>query len=108
MFTLHKWYLDVVTDEGDALIAYAARLRWRRLRRLTGRHSSRRRRRSTSRLTYFDTRAAARVTTVQGAIPRKSKEAALSSGPWLLLPCLGASIRLSVSSRLPKVRCRAL
>ena len=32
MFRLHKWYLDVVTDEGHALIAYAARLRWRRLR----------------------------------------------------------------------------
>jgi hypothetical protein len=32
MFTLHKWYLDVVTDGGEALIAYAARLRWRRLR----------------------------------------------------------------------------
>lgn len=32
MFRLHKWYLDVVTDQGDALIAYAARLRWRQLR----------------------------------------------------------------------------
>lgn len=32
MFRLHKRYLDVVTDEGHVLIAYAARLRWRRLR----------------------------------------------------------------------------
>jgi hypothetical protein len=32
MFLLTKWYLDVVTDEGTALIAYAARLRWGALR----------------------------------------------------------------------------
>jgi hypothetical protein len=32
MFALHKWYLDVVTDEGDTLVTYAARLRWRQLR----------------------------------------------------------------------------
>jgi hypothetical protein len=32
MFHLAKWYLDVVTDEGAAIIAYAARLRWGRLR----------------------------------------------------------------------------
>jgi hypothetical protein len=32
MFRLHKWYLDLVTAEGHVLIAYAARLRWRRLR----------------------------------------------------------------------------
>jgi hypothetical protein len=27
-FTLSKWYLDCVADDGDALVAYAARLRW--------------------------------------------------------------------------------
>ncbi|MFI5178718.1 MAG: hypothetical protein ACHQO8_09145 [Vicinamibacterales bacterium] len=32
MFHLAKWYLDVVTDEGAVIIAYAARLRWGRLR----------------------------------------------------------------------------
>lgn len=32
MFLLTKWYLDVVTGEGTALIAYAARIRWGRLR----------------------------------------------------------------------------
>lgn len=32
MFLLTKWYLDVVTEEGTAVIAYAARLRWGRLR----------------------------------------------------------------------------
>ena len=28
MFTLDKWYLDLVTDDGTALIGYAAELRW--------------------------------------------------------------------------------
>ena len=28
LFRLIKWYLDVVTPDGDAVIAYAARLRW--------------------------------------------------------------------------------
>jgi hypothetical protein len=28
MFSLHKWYLDVVTNRGDVVILYAARLRW--------------------------------------------------------------------------------
>jgi len=28
MFLLHKWYLDVVTDQGAAAIFYAARLQW--------------------------------------------------------------------------------
>lgn len=28
MFSLDKWYLDVVTDVGDVAILYAARLRW--------------------------------------------------------------------------------
>jgi hypothetical protein len=32
MFLLTKWYLDVVSAEGTALIAYAARLRWGRVR----------------------------------------------------------------------------
>ena len=32
MFLLTKWYLDLVTPEGTALIAYAARLRWGRFR----------------------------------------------------------------------------
>src|SRR5258705_4679149 len=32
MFLLTKWYLDLVTREGTALIGYAARLRWGRLR----------------------------------------------------------------------------
>lgn len=27
-FSLSKWYLDCVTEEGDAVIVYAARLRW--------------------------------------------------------------------------------
>ena len=31
-FRLHKWFLDCVTDEGDALIVYAATLRWGWLR----------------------------------------------------------------------------
>lgn len=29
-FYLDKWYLDIVTDEGEAMIFYAARLRWHR------------------------------------------------------------------------------
>jgi hypothetical protein len=29
---LTKWYLDVVTEDGDAVILYAAELRWRQLR----------------------------------------------------------------------------
>jgi hypothetical protein len=32
MFQLAKWYLDLVTDEGIALVGYAARLRWGALR----------------------------------------------------------------------------
>ena len=28
MFTLTKWYLDLVTDDGLAVVAYSARLRW--------------------------------------------------------------------------------
>jgi hypothetical protein len=32
MFLLDKWYLDVVTSRGDAVIAYAARLRWGAIR----------------------------------------------------------------------------
>jgi hypothetical protein len=28
MFSLHKWYLDLVTNRGDVVILYAARLRW--------------------------------------------------------------------------------
>ncbi len=28
MFTLSKWYLDVVTDDGRAVVAYSARLHW--------------------------------------------------------------------------------
>ena len=28
MFSLHKWYLDLVTSRGDVVILYAARLRW--------------------------------------------------------------------------------
>jgi len=28
MFALTKWYLDVVTSDGTALVAYSARLRW--------------------------------------------------------------------------------
>jgi hypothetical protein len=32
MFLLTKWYLDLVTGDGTALIAYAARLRWGGLR----------------------------------------------------------------------------
>ncbi len=28
MFTLTKWYLDLVTDDGVALVAYSARLHW--------------------------------------------------------------------------------
>jgi hypothetical protein len=32
MFRLRKWYFDVVTDQGAALIAYAARLHWGALR----------------------------------------------------------------------------
>ena len=31
MFRLHKWYLDVVTDQGIALILYSARVEWGRL-----------------------------------------------------------------------------
>jgi hypothetical protein len=32
MFLVTKWYLDLVTEDGTALIAYAARLRWGALR----------------------------------------------------------------------------
>ena len=32
MFSLQKWYLDVVTRRGDVVILYAARLRWGALR----------------------------------------------------------------------------
>lgn len=32
MFSLHKWYLDLVTSRGDVVILYAARLRWRAVR----------------------------------------------------------------------------
>ena len=32
MFLLTKWYLDLVTGDGTALMAYAARLRWGGLR----------------------------------------------------------------------------
>ena len=32
MFTLDKWYLDLVTDEGTAIVAYSARLAWGRAR----------------------------------------------------------------------------
>lgn len=32
MFALTKWYLDLVTDDGLALVAYSARLRWGPLR----------------------------------------------------------------------------
>lgn len=32
MFTLDKWYLDLVTDDGTALIGYAADLRWHAVR----------------------------------------------------------------------------
>lgn len=31
MFTLLKWYLDLVTEDGAVFLGYAARLRWRRL-----------------------------------------------------------------------------
>jgi hypothetical protein len=31
-FSLSKWYMDCVTDDGDALIVYRAVLSWRRLR----------------------------------------------------------------------------
>ncbi len=32
MFTLEKWYLDLVTAEGTAVIVYSARLKWGRAR----------------------------------------------------------------------------
>lgn len=32
MFALTKWYLDLVTDDGTAIVAWAARLRWGALR----------------------------------------------------------------------------
>jgi hypothetical protein len=32
VFSLRKWYLDLVADDGEVVIAYAARLRWGRLR----------------------------------------------------------------------------
>src|SRR5215472_1798703 len=31
-FALSKWYLDAVSDTGDAFIGYSAALRWRSLR----------------------------------------------------------------------------
>jgi hypothetical protein len=30
-FSLSKWYMDCVADDGTAFVGYHARLRWRRL-----------------------------------------------------------------------------
>jgi len=33
-FSLTKWYLDLVTDDGRVAIAYWAEVRWKRLRHM--------------------------------------------------------------------------